>query len=50
QLLSTNIGGGSFESNTTKTRLIYKMDGGIVDKDAVIIAYIPTTVVEKTTK
>ncbi|APU60736.1 phage major capsid protein [Clostridium botulinum] len=50
QLLSTNIGGGSFESNTTKTRLIYKMDGGIVDKDAVIIAYIPTTVVEKATK
>lgn len=47
QLLSTNIGGGAFEGNTTKTRLIYKMDGGIVDDEAVIIAYIPASAVEK---
>lgn len=37
QLLTTNIGAGAFETNTTKTRVIMKLDGTVKDKDGIII-------------
>lgn len=40
ELLTTNIGAGAFETNTTKTRLITKLDGTEKDKDAIIISFI----------
>lgn len=40
QLLTTNIGAGAFETNTTKTRVIAKLDGSIKDEDAILIAKI----------
>ncbi|WP_077369704.1 phage major capsid protein [Anaerosalibacter sp. Marseille-P3206] len=45
QLLTTNIGAGAFETNTTKTRLITKLDGTEKDKDAILIAKIPIAAV-----
>jgi HK97 family phage major capsid protein len=44
QLLTTNIGAGAFETNTTKTRVITKLDGTVKDKDAIIIAELAVTV------
>ena len=40
QLLTTNIGAGAFETNTTKTRLITKLDGTEKDPEAILIAKI----------
>ncbi|HBJ2612664.1 TPA: phage major capsid protein [Clostridium botulinum] len=36
ELLTTNIGAGAFETNTTKARVITRLDGGEKDKDAII--------------
>lgn len=36
ELLTTNIGAGAFETNTTKARVITKLDGAEKDKDAII--------------
>ncbi|MCY6957954.1 phage major capsid protein [Clostridium brassicae] len=36
ELLTTNIGAGAFETNTTKARVITRLDGGEKDTDAVI--------------
>ena len=41
KLLTTNIGAGAFETNTTKTRVITKIDGTVKDKDAIIIVNLP---------
>lgn len=43
ELLTTNIGAGAFETNTTKTRVITKMDGTVKDKDALLICEITVT-------
>lgn len=40
-LATTNTGAGSFETNTTKTRVIAKLDGAVRDKEAIIIAKLP---------
>ncbi|MCD3351268.1 phage major capsid protein [Clostridium botulinum D/C] len=36
ELLTTNIGAGAFETNTTKARIITRLDGAEKDKDAII--------------
>ncbi|EKS4345793.1 phage major capsid protein [Clostridium botulinum] len=36
ELLTTNIGAGAFETNTTKARVITRLDGGEKDTDAII--------------
>ncbi|MGO5072346.1 phage major capsid protein [Clostridium sporogenes] len=36
ELLTTNIGAGAFETNTTKARVITRLDGGEKDKDSII--------------
>lgn len=36
ELLTTNIGAGAFETNTTKARVITRLDGCEKDKDAII--------------
>ncbi len=36
ELLTTNIGAGAFETNTTKARVITRLDGSEKDKDALI--------------
>lgn len=36
ELLTTNIGAGAFETNTTKARVITRLDGAEKDKDAII--------------
>ena len=36
ELLTTNIGAGAFETNTTKARVITRLDGSEKDKDAII--------------
>ena len=38
QLATTNIGAGAFETNTTKTRVIMKFDGSIIDENSIVIA------------
>lgn len=41
ELLTTNIGAGAFETNTTKARVITRLDGCEKDKDALIKINIP---------
>lgn len=36
EILTTNIGAGAFETNTTKSRVITRLDGAEKDKDALI--------------
>lgn len=37
-LLSTNIGGGAFETDTTKVRVIDRFDVQLIDEEAVVVA------------
>ena len=37
-LLTTNIGGGAFETDTTKVRVIDRFDVQLVDDEAVVLA------------
>ena len=41
ELATTNIGAGAFETNTTKARIIMRMDGNVKDSEALLIAEIP---------
>ncbi len=43
QLLTTNIGAGAFETNTTKTRVITKLDGTVKDDKALLICEVTVT-------
>lgn len=43
ELLTTNIGAGAFETNTTKSRVITRLDGCEKDKDAIIKIKIPVS-------
>lgn len=41
ELATTNIGAGAFETNTTKARIIMRMDGNVKDSEALLIIQIP---------
>lgn len=41
ELATTNIGAGAFETNTTKARIIMRMDGNIKDSEALLKIEIP---------
>lgn len=43
QLLTTNIGAGAFETNTTKTRVITKLDGTVKDDKSLLICEVTVT-------
>ncbi|MFR0960270.1 MAG: phage major capsid protein, partial [Enterococcus sp.] len=49
-LLTTNIGGGAFETDTTKVRVIDRFDVQLVDDEAVVLATFTTIANEKPTK
>lgn len=48
-LATTNIGGGAFETNTTKARIMMNMDGGAKDTEAIIEIQIPVDGLEDVT-
>ena len=41
ELATTNIGAGAFETNTTKARIIMRMDGNVKDSEALLNIEIP---------
>lgn len=47
ELATTNIGAGAFETNTTKARIIMRMDGDVKDSEALLILEVPVESVEK---
>lgn len=47
ELATTNIGAGAFETNTTKARIIMRMDGNVKDSEALLIAEIPVESVQE---
>ena len=49
-LLTTNIGGGAFETDTTKVRVIDRFDVQLVDDEAVVLATFTTIANEKPVK
>lgn len=49
-LLTTNIGGGAFETDTTKVRVIDRFDVQLVDDEAVVLATFTTIANEKPAK
>ncbi|ABG87920.1 TPA: phage major capsid protein [Clostridium perfringens] len=46
ELATTNIGAGAFETNTTKARIIMRIDGNVKDSEALLIAEIPVESVQ----
>lgn len=50
ELATTNIGAGAFETNTTKARIITRLDGNVKDADALIKIQIPVDSTQATSK